>query len=112
MQFALDQQNPLVAGTVSGERSAPLPGDRFRFFNTPDPDILLWSLKPGEEGGTILRFWNMGESASPIFTTDKPPISAYSATHVETLLEPIEFSRNGFKGDFRQQQMCTFKLYW
>ncbi len=112
MRFSLDHQNPLVSGTVYGAGEDSLPGDRFSLFSTPDPDLLLWSLKPGEEGGTIMRLWNMEEPVIAEFGLDRVPRSARSVTHVETPIDPLPVSGKNFTGTFRQQQMCTFRLDW
>ncbi|MCF8224773.1 MAG: hypothetical protein K9J30_02715 [Bacteroidales bacterium] len=108
MKFALDQQNPLVAGKVSGERRAPFQEEHYTMLTVSDPDILLWAAKPGEEGGTVLRFWNMGGYGDVLIRLNTKPVSAYRATHVETLLHPMEIKDYGFSTFFRQQQMSTF----
>lgn len=112
MQFALDHQNPLVAGLVTGDRDAEMPETKYSLFSSTDSDVLLWSLKPGEEGGTILRFWNMKDLADPLFTFDSSPVLAQSATHVETIIKPLKLNGNRFRTNFRQQQMCTFRFDW
>ena len=60
MNFSLEHQNPLVTGGITGLRDS-YPGPTFSLLNTGDPNVLLWSLKPSEEGmkeGLIARFWN------------------------------------------------------
>ena len=60
MRFALEHQNPLVGGMVSG--GSAYPGSSYSYLSVSDPNVLLWSLKPAEEGigeGVIARFWNL-----------------------------------------------------
>lgn len=66
MKFSLEYQNPLVTGEVSGSKTASKQNE-FSLLSVSDPNVLLWSVKPSEEGmanGLITRFWNMGSSKS------------------------------------------------
>lgn len=63
MKFSLEHQNPLVTGLISGSENG-YPATHFSLLKVSDLSILLWSLKPSEEGieeGLIARFWNMNE---------------------------------------------------
>ena len=56
MRFALEHQNPLVGGMVSG--GTAYPASSYSYLSISDPNVLLWSLKPAEEGigeGVIAR---------------------------------------------------------
>ena len=63
MRFALEHQNPLVAGPVTGSGSSePYPEATFSFLSLADSNVILWAVKPAEEGigdGVILRLWNV-----------------------------------------------------
>ena len=66
MRFALEHQNPLVGGTVSG--GTAYPATSHSFLSISDPNVLLWSLKPAEEGigeGVIARVWNLTGTPKP-----------------------------------------------
>ena len=67
MKFSLEHQNPLVTGLVTGSGWIRTP-PAFSLLETSDPKVLLWSLKPSEDGigeGLIARFWNVPESPLP-----------------------------------------------
>ncbi|MCY7353036.1 MAG: glycoside hydrolase [Cytophagaceae bacterium] len=71
MKFSLEHQNPLVTGAVSGSREI-YPSITHSLLRPSDPSVLLWSLKPNEDGigkGLVARFWNLkntgGTSAEP-----------------------------------------------
>ena len=63
MRFSLKHQNPLISGTVKGGRE--FPGDSFSLIKIDNPHILLWALKPAEEGfekeGLVARVWNLSQ---------------------------------------------------
>ena len=64
MRFAPMHQNPLVTGQVTGASSA-YPDTTYSLLTISAPNVLLWSLKPAEDGiakaGIALRVWNMLE---------------------------------------------------
>ena len=67
MKFGLEHQNPLVAGPVTGN-SASYPDKSYSLLRISDPNLLLWAVKPAEDGianaGITLRVWNMSDSTS------------------------------------------------
>ncbi len=87
MRFALEHQNPLVTGTVTG--GARYPATHYSLLTVSDPDVLLWALKPAEQGieqGVILRVWNLAQSGRSL-TVSVPGgavTSASRVTHIET----------------------------
>jgi alpha-mannosidase len=111
MKFALEHQNPLVTGIVTG--GSILPADKFSFFSNTNPDVLLWSLKPGEESGTTLRFWNMGDKAVSVNTSfTKNLLKATEATHVETDISNAPVKNKQLPIQFRLQQMKTCRVWF
>jgi len=49
MKFSLEHQNPFVTGIVIG--SNPVYSENsYTFLTISDPDVLLWALKPAEDG--------------------------------------------------------------
>jgi alpha-mannosidase len=111
MKFALEHQNPLVTGVVTG--GAVLPADHFSFFSSTNPDVLLWSLKPGEEGGTTVRLWNMaGQPAAGYASFSNQLFKATEATHVETDINSIAVKNKQLPIQFRQQQLKTFRVWF
>lgn len=113
MRFSLEHQNPLVTGQVAG--SEPVyPATAFSLLRTDDPGVLLWSVKPGEEGienGLITRFWNLRPTPGrPMITFNKPVKSAWQTTHIETDERQLVPQKNSLKPGFRQNQIQTFRL--
>lgn len=59
MRFALDHQNPLTAGEITG--GTQLPARTLSLFSSSNPGVFLWAVKPAEDsaaGGIVIRFWN------------------------------------------------------
>jgi alpha-mannosidase len=87
MRFALEHQNPFMTGTVTG--GAGYPETQYSLLTLSDGEVVLWALKPAEEGikhGLILRVWNLAHSSRPL-TVSVPGggvTSASRVTHIET----------------------------
>ncbi len=68
MKFSLEHQNPLTTGWIEGENGSV--SNTFSLLSINNPEVLLWSVKPSEEGienGLITRFWNMdSKTVNPI----------------------------------------------
>ncbi len=91
MRAALAQQNPFVAGPVTG-RVGFYPETSHNLVNLTDPNVLLWSIKPAEDGleraGIALRVWNLSSrpAAFKVRFPGLTMVTAQYATHVETPL--------------------------
>lgn len=113
MKFALEHQNPLVTGLVTGLRDT-YPNPTFSLLNTGDPSVLLWSLKLAEEGindGLITRFWNMAnKSAAPALTITKPIQRAWQTTHIETNERVLTPAGKQLRLRFAPNQLNTYRL--
>lgn len=86
MRFALGHQNPFVTGAITGSESA-LSSKQFSLVSLSDPDVMLWALKPADDGGGVVaRLWNVTDSARGVQLafTDHPIIDAQTVTHIET----------------------------
>ena len=62
MRFAMEQQNPLITGTVSG--GSAYPQDQFSLLTISNANVLLSALKPADDGifnGIVARVWNLSE---------------------------------------------------
>ena len=64
----------------------------YSLLTLDNPDVVLWSLKPAEDGieqGIIARVWNMSANAGNLTLTYAPAAitSAKRTTHVETPIE-------------------------
>ncbi|GAB3643779.1 glycosyl hydrolase-related protein [Spirosoma arcticum] len=113
MKFSLEHQNPLVTGMVTGLRGT-YPSPTFSLLGTTDPNVLLWSLKPSEEGirqGAIARFWNMnGKSVTPGLTIAKPIQRAWQTTHIETNERVLTPAGKQLRLTFAPHQLNTYRL--
>jgi len=113
MKFSLEHQNPLVTGAVTGSRDT-YPSPAFSLLSADDPNVLLWGLKPSEEGigeGLITRWWNVAaKPTTPTLTVASPIRQAWKTTHLETnegILQPM----NGkLRLTLAPTQLTTYRL--
>jgi alpha-mannosidase len=88
MRFALEHQTPLVTANITG--GSAYPAETYWFLTIANPNVLLWALKPADDGiaqaGTVARLWNMSAAAAECTLSAAPgPIaSARQVTHIET----------------------------
>ncbi|MGD0782096.1 MAG: glycoside hydrolase, partial [Candidatus Aminicenantales bacterium] len=113
MRFALEHQNPFVAGEVTGGQDYP--ADSFSFVSVDDPRVLLWSVKPSEETAenrTIVRVWNLqGQPASASLTFGGMGIlGASRTTHIETPIEDAAAAGGTLLAAPAAWQMATFSV--
>lgn len=112
MRFALEHQNPLVTGPVRG--GGPYPEHTWSLVAVSDPNVLLWSLKPAEEGiqaGVIARLWNLEpEDRSFTLALTGGIQSAMRATHIETDLEPAAVSSQRLAARIPGHALRTYRL--
>ncbi|MVM36667.1 glycoside hydrolase [Spirosoma sp. HMF3257] len=123
MKFSLEHQNPLVTGLVTGSADA-YPSPTFSLLNIGNPTrsvsrstddaVLLWSLKPSEDGireGLIARFWNITDKlGTPTLTTTLPIRQAWQTTHIETNEQVLKPTGNHVKVRFAPNQINSYRL--
>ena len=113
MKFSLEHQNPLVAEWISGNKDKS-ESSSFSLLSMSDPNVLLWSVKPSEEGienGLITRFWNFNaKPVSPILKLSKPIDTAWETTHIETNEQILRPMNGDLKTTFKQYQLKTYRL--
>ena len=115
MKFALEHQNPLVTGAVLGGENASLPETHFQFITVTNPNVLLWALKPHEDGmkrGVVARLWNVSDQDATSELSFSPGIlEAARSTHVETDLVSIQINESGsIPIHFSKQQLQTYRI--
>ncbi len=114
MKFALEHQNPLVTGKVTGT-SGGYYGTRYSLFSVSAPDILVWTVKPAEEGitsGIILRLWNLDDHDSECdLSASTPIIRCYRDTHIEVDKENIDPSGGKLKVKIGHNRIETFRIF-
>jgi len=112
MRFALEDQNPFVVGSVTGGDAYP--GTTFSLLSTSDPNVMLWALKPAEEGidkGVTARFWNLTPRPADFAVKFKGGISrAWNATHIENDLRPTPVTVGELQTRAASWQLQTFRL--
>jgi alpha-mannosidase len=112
MRFALEHQNPLVAGSVIGTN--PLyPESNYSFLTIDNPSVLLWALKPADDNSHVIaRLWNLSGSAGNIgLTFPQHSVSdAQVTTHIETPLGNAAVNNGQLEEGIIGQQMRTFSL--
>jgi alpha-mannosidase len=112
MRLALEDQNPLITGQVTGGDAYP--EKSFSLLSSTNPDVLLWALKPSEDGidhGIIARFWNLSENASDFSIQLHDGIaSASEITHIETNPTPVPSTASFLKSSAKPWQLRSFSL--
>ena len=108
MKFALEHQNPLVSEMINGGND--FDENQYSFLKTDNKDLLLWTLKPAEDGGVAARFWNMGNTHDTKIELYKKPKMVNLATHVETILNELPMINGKINLKSNQQQMKTILI--
>jgi hypothetical protein len=113
MRFALEHQNPLVTGIVTG--NAGYPETSYSLLNLSNSNVMLWALKPAEEGierGVVARLWNLSNSTEPFSLTlpGQTLASAKTLTHIETETGNATVAGGAVTGSLASQQMRTYLL--
>ena len=115
MKFSLQHQNPFVTGMIegTGTQMRPYPASNFSFLTISDPNVLLWALKPAEDGitrGIVARVWNQGNAGSYSIALSQPITMAERLTHVETTIAPATVNAGVLNASINQQQIQTHLL--
>jgi alpha-mannosidase len=116
MRFAMEHQNPLTTALVSGPAASPYPPASYSLLSISNPNVLLWALKPAEEGiskGIIARVWNQGAAGSVSVGVPGRKggvLSAMQSTHIETDLKTLPVSGGLVTAAINQRQIVTLRL--
>ena len=113
MKFALEHQNPFAVGLVegAGTQNRSFPQDNYSFVQISNPNVLLWALKPAEDGiarGIVARVWN--QTNAPLsynLGLARTVTAAEKLTHVETFIENAGVSGGQLNANINQQQIQT-----
>ncbi len=112
MRFSLEHQNPLATGLVAG--GAAYPEKLYSLLQISDPNVLLWVLKPSEEGinkGIIARLWNLSDGVRDASLSLHTRIaSAKQTTHIETDLGEVAVSDGLLRTAIVGRRLMTFRL--
>lgn len=111
MRFALEHQNPLISGQVTG--GDLYPENFYQFLSISNPNIILWALKPADDGiGTIARVWNTLNS-SQTFSLSSSNVDLESVqytSHIETPISQIPLSNGLLIDNLTAQQLKTYLI--
>jgi alpha-mannosidase len=113
MRFAMEAQNPLITGTVTG--GSAYPAAQFSLLSISNSNVLLSALKPADDGiatGVVARVWNL--SNSPASCSMSLPgnsiASARQLTHIETPLAQLTVVGGVLNDSLAAQQLKTYSL--
>ncbi|MBP6057096.1 MAG: hypothetical protein KA524_01500 [Nitrosomonas sp.] len=113
MKFSLEHQNPFVTGVVTGTNPS-YSENNYSFLTISDPDILLWALKPAEDGinhGVVTRVWNQANSARDYTLSLVPDIlSGQRTTHIETDIANASIISGDLSASLAANQIQTHRL--
>ncbi len=113
MKFSLEHQNPLVAESVTG--SSGYSASSYSLITISNPNVLLWSAKPAEEGinkGLILKFWNMAPSDLKFsIHSNQGFTKAGTCTHIETDIKEIQTQAKSIDTEIGHQQLKTYRVF-
>ena len=114
MRFSLEHQNPLVAHLIVGGNPI-YPETNFSMVSISDPKVMLWSLKPSEEGieqGIIARIYNVNDQASNASLQLSNSIRQVNrTTHIETNIDSASVNNGALQMSLNNQQYQTYRLF-
>lgn len=115
MKFALEHQNPMITGALIGTEAGIYPGTEYSLVTVADPSVLIWAVKPAEEGidhGVVVRLWNVSDVPVSTPVQWRDAVSAVErTTHIETPLEPAMLDADGrLVAQFARQQLQTYRF--
>jgi alpha-mannosidase len=113
MRFSLEHQNPLVAGMIKGKSGYNELS--YSLFEVNNPDVLVWTLKPAEEGienGIILRVWNMSDRDEDFIITSPSGINRCILTsHIETDISEIKPDSGVLKLKAGHNRLQSYRIF-
>jgi alpha-mannosidase len=113
MKFALEHQNPLTTGRVNG--GDVYPDTTYSMFSLDNPNVLLWALKPADDGlqaGIVARMWNVSSEAGKFsLSVDGGLNHALSLTHIETPVGIATVQNGSLVDTIHAQQIKTYSLF-
>lgn len=117
MRFALEHQNPLVVAEVIGgaDTGHSYAETQYSLLTISDPRVLLWALKPADDGidqGIVARVWNLASQAVAFALKLEPgPLAQAShVTHIETPVGEASITDGMLSDTLQAQQLKTFSM--
>ncbi|GAB2831138.1 T9SS type A sorting domain-containing protein [Ferruginibacter profundus] len=113
MKNALEHQDSMICGAVYNPVNFLLP-NQYAYITNDNPDALIWSVKPAEEGidrGTITRVWNLDDiDATSTLTYSLVINQAKRTTHLETDIGDNIFGNRNLLIAIGHNEMKTFRV--
>ncbi|SFF27361.1 glycosyl hydrolase-related protein, partial [Nitrosomonas sp. Nm166] len=113
MKFSLEHQNPLISGKVTGANPS-YSENQYSFLTISDPDVLLWALKPAEDGikqGVVARVWNQADATKHYtLSLGYDILSAKRTTHIETDIADASVVNGDLSASLAAHQIQTHRL--
>lgn len=113
MKFSLEHQNPFTTGLVTG--GTFYPESSFSFLNINNPNVLLWALKPAEDGisqGIVTRVWNISNAATN-YSLSLPSYNISTAkrtSHIETEIANATVNNGTLNAPVNSSQIQSHRL--
>jgi len=113
MKFALEHQNPFVVSEVHG--GGDYPADFYSFLTIDNPNVLLWALKPADDGidaGIVVRLWNVSQDKQDFSLRVGGEIKkALALSHIETPVGDVTIQNGVLVDSLNAQQMKTYAIF-
>ncbi|MCX7048824.1 MAG: glycoside hydrolase [Candidatus Sumerlaeota bacterium] len=108
-----DVKNQADAKNPANPNTAKYPETSFSLLAISDPNMLLWALKPAEDGtqaDVAIRVWNVSHhpTSSTLSSPSAPIARAHRATHLEILISETAIQNGALPFSAAAQQMQTF----
>jgi alpha-mannosidase len=114
MKFSMEHQNPFVAIPLGTNITDGYPEKNFSLLKISDPNTLLWTLKPSEQGndkGVSMRVWNVSNSTGNNTFSFTPDIQqSYRNTHVEVDNQALTPVNGDVTDAVLGNQMKTYRM--
>jgi alpha-mannosidase len=113
MKFALEHQNPLVAGRLEGGDAYP--EESYSLLALDNPNVLLWALKPADDGleaGLVARLWNLSNADGGFsLSIDGGMKGVLSLSHIETPTGIMNVQDGSLADSINRQQIKTYAIF-
>lgn len=114
MQFALEHQNPFIAGRI--DDGDFYPETSYSLLSLDNPNVLLWSLKPADDGleaGLVVRVWNVSNEHGEfsLSLNDGRISSVLSLSHIETPVAIGLIEDGRLMDTINQQQIKSYAIF-
>jgi len=113
MRFSLQHQNPMIAQKITG--GSGYDSKQFSLFTVSDTNVMVWALKPAEEGidkGIIMRVWNLADINKAVtISSISAIVRGFSATHIETDDKAIPVEKGKLNNIIGHNRIQTFRIF-